>query len=357
MLRVIIVDDEKMPINQLCRVLSEFDYIQIVDCYTDPLEAIKAIQEIKPDVVFLDIEMPQINGIEVAAKLLEVSPKSEVIFVTAYDKYAIEAFEVCAIGYMLKPARKEKLEKTLQRVLKSNEDNKSEKFIDKKVSKYSIQCLGKIDILKDKQPMNINFRSAKVKELFAYYVHYRNRRIHREELVELFWTDMKYEKALTNLNTTHYYLKKILQEAVGNRIQIVYKQGYYQLELSDIVYDIDELKESLIFMEDIDEDNRYRYEELIQVLKRPYIDDLDTIWINDTRYYYEKEYTQQYTRLINYYFDQNEFVKCIHMSKEILKTVPYHKEMWEILLVSLKSINDNENYDSELENMKNVMSS
>ena len=79
-------------------------------------QALAAIDEHKPDVAFLDIRMPGLNGLEVAAALAETSPRTQVVFVTAYDQYAIDAFEHGAIDYLLKPIEPERLAATVQRL-------------------------------------------------------------------------------------------------------------------------------------------------------------------------------------------------------------------------------------------------
>jgi DNA-binding LytR/AlgR family response regulator len=87
----------------------------VAEC-EDGASALEAIAEHKPDVAFLDIRMPGLTGIEVAAALSEVSPRTQVVFVTAYDQYAIDAFEQGAVDYLLKPVARDRLQATVQRL-------------------------------------------------------------------------------------------------------------------------------------------------------------------------------------------------------------------------------------------------
>lgn len=84
----------------------------------DPSELLKDIKGLRPDLVFLDIEMPEMNGLELAARLLELQEDIEVVFVTAYREYALEAFGVNALDYLLKPVVPDLLHRTIDRVLK-----------------------------------------------------------------------------------------------------------------------------------------------------------------------------------------------------------------------------------------------
>jgi len=114
--RVVIADDEPRARQFLEKVLGEHDEIEIVASARGGVEALDAIQKLNPDVAFLDIHMPDLSGLEVARHLTgEEAPI--VVFVTAYDRYAVEAFEVAALDYVLKPIRRERLAETVRRVL------------------------------------------------------------------------------------------------------------------------------------------------------------------------------------------------------------------------------------------------
>jgi two-component system LytT family response regulator len=115
MMRVLIVDDEAPARDKLRRWLEERQDVEIVAEAADGLAAATAIDKLSPDVVFLDIQMPGMNGLEVAAQL-EPASAPLLVFVTAYDEHAIKAFELNAIDYLLKPYDKDRLRKTLERL-------------------------------------------------------------------------------------------------------------------------------------------------------------------------------------------------------------------------------------------------
>lgn len=114
-MKVIIVDDERLARAELRSILSKFD-VEIVEECANHVEAVEAIENHRPDVVFLDIQMPEKNGFEVLEELTYIP---FVVFVTAYDEYAIKAFEVNALDYLLKPIDEQRLEATLQKARKS----------------------------------------------------------------------------------------------------------------------------------------------------------------------------------------------------------------------------------------------
>ncbi len=114
-LRALIADDEPRARQYLEKLLGEHETIEVVGSARGGAEALQRIGDLKPDVAFLDIHMPDLSGLEVARHLR--GPDAPiVVFVTAYDKYAIEAFEVAALDYLLKPLKRERLAETVRRV-------------------------------------------------------------------------------------------------------------------------------------------------------------------------------------------------------------------------------------------------
>ena len=115
-LRVVIADDEPRARQFLERLLSEHEDLEVVGVARGGAEALTLVSEQRPDVTFLDIHMPDLSGLEVARHLRgEQAPV--IVFVTAYDQHAVEAFELAALDYVLKPIRRERLAETVRRVV------------------------------------------------------------------------------------------------------------------------------------------------------------------------------------------------------------------------------------------------
>lgn len=121
-MKAIIIDDERLARQELKSLLSSYKEIEVVAECTNAEEARSMIHDLRPDVIFLDIQMPGKNGFEL---LEEISVLPEVIFVTAYDDYAIRAFEVNALDYLLKPVQTHRLAETVRKIL--NREEKHEK--------------------------------------------------------------------------------------------------------------------------------------------------------------------------------------------------------------------------------------
>lgn len=113
MIRTILIDDEPLARDIVKHYLSDFPHIEVVAECSDGFEGIKAITQHQPDFIFLDIQMPKINGFEML-ELVEKPPA--VIFTTAFDEYAIKAFEVSAVDYLLKPIEKSRFDLAIQKL-------------------------------------------------------------------------------------------------------------------------------------------------------------------------------------------------------------------------------------------------
>jgi two-component system LytT family response regulator len=120
-IRAILVDDETPARDRLRLLLRKFDNVEVIGEAGDGERAVELIEEESPDLVFLDIQMPGCDGLEVAASLPR--PRPQIIFCTAYDQYAVDAFELNAIDYLLKPVNRARLARAIQRVENSGRDS------------------------------------------------------------------------------------------------------------------------------------------------------------------------------------------------------------------------------------------
>ena len=122
-MKAILIDDERLARQELKNLLAPYSEIQIVGEANNAETAVESIKQLKPDVIFLDIQMPGKNGFEL---LEEISGVPEVVFVTAYDEYAIRAFEINALDYLLKPVQANRLAETVKKILNKETIDKTE---------------------------------------------------------------------------------------------------------------------------------------------------------------------------------------------------------------------------------------
>jgi len=122
-LTAVVADDEQLARDELCFLLGQLDGVEVVGQAANGVEALDEIARHAPDVAFLDVQMPGLTGFEVARRLMETGTGPSVIFVTAFDQRAIEAFEVNAVDYVLKPVDSARLETAVTRARKRRGDH------------------------------------------------------------------------------------------------------------------------------------------------------------------------------------------------------------------------------------------
>lgn len=221
-MRVIIVDDEPMAIEVLSRMLQKDAEVQIVGSYTTLDDASNGINEMQPDVVFLDIEMGDKSGLRFADELVYKTDSMDIVFVTAYSRYAVDAFEVSATDYLLKPVTEERLGKTLKR-LKERVGEKTESK-----DKLMVTGFGKFQVSNEAGHF-MSWRTQKSKELFAYLWLHGNI-ISKSVITEDIFPDREVDRAAALLHTTVYQLRKTLEKFAHPK-GIIYQNDGYLLNL------------------------------------------------------------------------------------------------------------------------------
>jgi DNA-binding LytR/AlgR family response regulator len=114
-LKAVVVDDEQLAREELIYMLEQMPNLEVIGQAGNGLEAIGVVERVSPDVLFLDVQMPGLNGFEVANRLIQNGTPPSIVFVTAFDRHAIEAFDVNAVDYLLKPVEAARLEKAVER--------------------------------------------------------------------------------------------------------------------------------------------------------------------------------------------------------------------------------------------------
>ncbi len=232
MIRVMAVDDEPPALRQVERVLRTFADVHIRGLFTDVDEFLERLHAEPVDLVLLDMEMPDSHGLQLAQSIHSIRKDVCVAFVTAYEEYAVDAFGVDAIDYILKPVVEERLHRTLQRCLKRQQRSEGSPVSGIGNNGVSIRCFGRFAIMSDQQP--VKFRNSKSEELLAYLMHHNREPVDKAQIMEALWHGRDPVRTQANLHSTVYQLRKDL-EACGLYDVIEQSKGgsgSYRLRLS-----------------------------------------------------------------------------------------------------------------------------
>ena len=188
-MKILLVDDEKLQLIRLINTVKKVLPDSEVLSYTNPVLAFKENENNLIDIAFLDIEMPEINGIQLAKKLKKINPKINVIFVTAYDNYALDAYKLHASGYVTKPVNEKKVKEELEGLRYDVELKPSKKL--------QVKCFGNFEVFYNGVPLK--FARSKSKELFAYLIDREGAAINVNELNAVLWEDDDHKSYFRNL--------------------------------------------------------------------------------------------------------------------------------------------------------------
>ena len=208
----ICVDDEPLVLQLTLSLFRDLPGFQEVEGFAGPLEALDWLENHTPDIALLDIDMPGMNGLELARRIRDMHPDTAVIFLTGYSEYALDAFQLHASGYLMKPINREKLASEVDYALSGRNRGKA--------SNVFAKTFGNFDLLVDGRPLV--FKRSKSKELLAYLVDRHGGNVSRPEAFAVLWEDTFYDRAMQKqMDVVIRSLRSTLEEAgVGEIFEI-----------------------------------------------------------------------------------------------------------------------------------------
>lgn len=290
-MKVVLVDDERLALLQLKKFLEiEIGGTEVIGMFLNPVEAANEVRRMKPDVVFMDIQMPEIDGLQLGSKLQEQIANLELVFVTAHDQYALEAFELNAVDYIKKPIQLERISKTVTRLRKrlaqtrNITDNTQPGEEESRLIINSLQKLS-FNLPGADKPILIKWRTSKAQELFAYLLHNRGKTVARETITELLWPNFESQRAVQQLYTTIYQIRQALK---ANGLQMIITsegfEGGYTLDLGSAIVDVDEWEKQLKELGAPSVATLADYRRLLEAYQGSYLEAYGYIWAE-----YERE--------------------------------------------------------------------
>lgn len=238
MLRTIVVDDEELAIKRLKRLLAEHHEINEIETFYNPWAAYEYAKVHPVDIAFLDISMPDVNGVKLSVLLKELRPAMDIVFVTGTGDYAVKAYELSALDYVVKPVTTQRLETTMDKIRRIRRISPAKPSL-------RVRLFGGLSIAtggSEGQEAGIKLRSPKTEELFAFLVCKRS--VSREEVAGTLWNGLELDKALKNLSSTLYYIRKAIDVGDGDSI-IATAGNEIRLQVNAITCDLYEFERLL----------------------------------------------------------------------------------------------------------------
>ncbi|SDD17870.1 Two-component response regulator, SAPR family, consists of REC, wHTH and BTAD domains [Paenibacillus sp. UNCCL117] len=331
MINAILIDDEEIALDVLEILLEEIGGVQVQAKFLQAGEAIERVAELRPDLIFLDIEMPGLNGLVAAEQLQQRFAEAEIIFVTAYKEYALHAFDVNAKGYLLKPVSKERLAKLIDRYRPSpgavqapprkrpvEEENASHTGPDLPLR---LQALGSLELYSAGGEL-FSWRTKKTKELFAYLWHHDGMPVYRDHILEALWPELHAERAQALLHTTMYHLRHMLK-AAGCHEMIIFADERYRMRVEGVASDVKRLESKLGQARDMEP------EELLGLYRGDYMETEHYRWAESRR----EELRAAYVHALEAALTQSRGTQREALLRRLIKLEPFaHMHYYRLLL-------------------------
>ncbi|NUU75675.1 response regulator [Paenibacillus xylanilyticus] len=325
MFRAVLIDDEHLALIHLENLLKKLVPITIAGVFMDAESAVEQITDLRPDIIFLDIQMPEMNGLEAAERLVSLCPSAEIVFVTAYDNHALEAFELNALDYVLKPLNMDRLSKTVNRIQK----RLSHSAANEEPAEVTISMFGSLKISRGSEELPIKWRTQKSQVLFALLFHHVNEFVSNHTLIEQVWPDTDLEKARSYLYTTVYHIRRCLKQVnVDLPIEKTSGAEGYCMRLEGNINLTKKWEQSIRSLDEITPDNEQEASEIIEAYKYDYLKEFDYLWTLSERERLRNLFIHHALKLAAYYTDKENWMEALALYQRLSYIHPYYEEAY-----------------------------
>ncbi|SFL93351.1 Two-component response regulator, SAPR family, consists of REC, wHTH and BTAD domains [Paenibacillus sp. 1_12] len=340
-MKAILIDDERPALRQLEQLLQGVEGIQITGKFLSAQEGLDHLAKEQTDVVFLDIGMPEMNGLTAAEYIQQIDSNIRIVYITAYAQYALEAFELHALDYLLKPVDPIRFSKTLNRI--RTYFPAKEPVVEKPaVQEPIVFCFQNLTLSTRIDPDGkVKWRTSKTKELFAFLIHHKGNRITKDLLIEEIWPQFAPDKAMIHLHTSIYQIRKIIKQS-GLPATLDFSLESYRLNADGLMTDVDIFESSIAQVEAQDTLNESQWRQADLALKLytgHYLDEQDYSWAKSRRSQLLQRYLSLTLRTAEYELATGRERQAIGRLEKAQEKEPYSEELVELFMIGLAKLN------------------
>ena len=296
----------------------------MVGSFQNAREAIVRMPELQPDVVFFDIHMPELSGIDAVELAHEASPGVDIVFVTAHDEYAIQAFDLNVVDYLLKPLHQARLDQTIQRLMQRRLHSQEKSTVPSR-----ILCFRSLRFQRSGGSPEIpKWRTVKTQALFAYLLHQRGNIVLKETLLELLWSDLDVKQAASQLYTSIYHIRQCLKQmGIDAPVRNMTIQESYLLDTSRIRIDVDEWENGLRLASGGNlADSHSELRRLLDLYEGDYFQEHGYWWAENERERLRKLWYRHARSLARFYEKAGMREEALGMYERIQDVDPYNED-------------------------------
>ncbi len=326
-MKAVIVDDELLAVQYLTKVLADIGKTELIGSYTSSLVARDEIVNLRPDIVFLDIEMPKMNGLELASYLRKELPYVKIIFITSYEEYALEAIEIGHIDYILKPFEPALLKEKL---------NKLPNIVKEETAKgLPMICLfGKLNFVYYKEDNGLieisagKWRTKIARELFTYLLSNRGKFIRKDLLVDMFWPRSSMKEGYNNLYATIHHIRNYLKD-IDFPIIIENEDDSYRLHLNGVRIDVDYWLANINNRSDPSDPS---FQNILKLYRNHYLEEEDYLWAEYNKQTYRLKWLALMRETIADLIEQKAYTLAMLNALQYQHIEPYMEDGYFTLM-------------------------
>lgn len=321
LMNIVLIDDEQIALDYFQIQFKKIGHVNAVDTYINPTKGMQAIMDQDIDVVFLDVHMPGIDGVSLARRILEKKPHICIVFVTAYEQYAVDAFEIKAVDYLVKPVRAKRLTETIRRIQDELDHRQSEELVEQEpVLRVQLCKQLAIEPFRDSN-QTVTWRTARVKELFILLLQNREQTVHKDQIVEFIWPDTDMDKASAQLYTTIYHVRRVLRQ-FGEHFQLKNTTNGYVLFTKDVKIDVDTWEDAMRKLPPLHKHTVHLYEEAMKYYSDSYLKDYAYLWAVAEQERLDQLWIKNALKIVGQYKEDRRDAEAFKWSKHICARYP-----------------------------------
>ncbi|TVX99122.1 response regulator [Cohnella terricola] len=350
-MRVLIVDDEPAMLLAMKRLLSSMDGVELVGSFQSAQEALDFVQdgEGEVDLAFLDIQIASDDGLELARSLRSVRAELDIVFTTSHAEYAMDAYDVYPLDYMVKPISRKRLAQTIARAA-SRRSASSDKPVDLAHNRLTVRGLGSFEA-SSKQAGVVKWISKKSMELFAYLLVNRGRSVGRDRILEDIFPRMPLKNAELYLNTAVYQLRKALT-VHGFKEIVISAHDQYRVDVDQVDVDFIQFEQGLEDLSEINVTNETAAIDLEKRFAGELIEDKSFEWATVERERLAILYDSLAKRLANWLLAQKRYREAAQIARRMVSRNEFEEESNLLLLNILGAMGDRQGLYSYYERYK-----
>lgn len=321
-MKIILVDDEYLALRKMERLLQARDgfdaTVDILGSFQNPAAALEAAGDLAPDLAFLDIEMPEMSGFVLAERLLDLDPSMQIVFVTAYQDFAVKAFEINALDYLLKPVHASRLAVTMNRV--------SGLTAGAQVRSAMLCCLRSLHFRDEHQEArSFPWKTLKAPELFAYLLYYRDKTVSKQTLIDLLWPEYEIKKATTQLHTAIYQIRRMIKTYELD-ISIKYQDEGYRLEWGGVALDAEVWESRLREAPPVTPDTLEQHLSIMELYTGDFLEEHRYTWAEPEQERLRLLWLEHANSVAACHFELGQYGEALGLYQKMTERIPYAED-------------------------------